>query len=314
MRPSWTHPDSRMRRAMVVLLTAGVLVAACSGSTATSGPVSSVAGATVVPTGSAPTATPAATPLATPVPTKGPATQDLTITGPAGAAGPVTLAAIRCNLPLNGGLQISVLGRPADLNLSVYIFVQAGAVSVRYDSGAGATYAERDFSGTGVKDFDAAKGAQIDSPLTETTTKDAHGSLGVLTHISGHIDCGNQMPGSSTLAFSGLTTKGALSGGLNPVNVECTNGQDGPSVSIMGVVQVGSTPTDLIMAVSPGTFTVYPVLAGFYRNTSTAVASLSATGAHIEGDATEQVAPGSKATPHKVHVSGDVVCGTTVGG
>jgi hypothetical protein len=182
----------------------------------------------------------------------------------------------------------------------------------RYDSGSGATYVERDFAGTGVTNFDAAKGATIDSPLTEGPNQDAHGTLGVLTSMSGTIDCGNQVPGSSTLTFSGPTPKGALSGGLSPVNVECVTNTFGKSVSVLGILQVGTTPTDMIMSVSPGTFSVYPVGAGFYRNTSTAVATLTATGAHIDGDVLEQnVAKG--ATAHTIHVTGDVTCGTSVG-
>jgi hypothetical protein len=182
----------------------------------------------------------------------------------------------------------------------------------RYDSGSGATYVERDFAGTGVTNFDAAKGATIDSPLTEVPNQDAHGTLGVLTSMSGTIDCGNQVPGSPTLTFSGPTPKGALSGGLSPVNVECVTNTFGKSVSVLGILQVGTTPTDMIMSVSPGTFSVYPVGAGFYRNTSTAVATLTATGAHIDGDVLEQnVAKG--ATAHTIHVTGDVTCGTSVG-
>jgi hypothetical protein len=43
------------------------------------------------------------------------------------------------------------------------------------------------------------------------------------------------------------------------------------------------------------------------------VATLTATGAHVDGDAVEQnVTKGS--TAHTIHVSGDVICGTTVSG
>lgn len=304
------RPVSELRRALVLAVAAGLVAAACSGSATSSGP-----GASTAPSSAA--ATPAVTSSAapaTPVPTKGPATQNLTLTGPAGAAGAVTLAGIRCNLPSPNGLQISVLGQPADPNLSVYIFVWPGNVTVRYDSGAGATYVERDFVGTGVTNFDPAKGVTIDSPLTEAATQDAHGKLGVLSAISGTIDCGNQVPGSSTLAFSGPTTKGAISGGLDPVNVECVTNTYGKSVSIIGIGQVDSTPTEVIISISPGAFTAYPVGAGFYRNNATAVATLTTSGAHVEGDAVEQLAAGVKTKPHTIHVSGDVVCGTTIGG
>lgn len=301
MAPGGIRPAARLRQASALALMTGLLVAACSGSAATSGP-----GASTVPSSAA---TNSAAPSATSAPTKGPATQHLTLAGPAGAAGAVTNAGIRCNEPSVDGLLISVLGQPTDPNLSVFIFVLPGKVTVRYDSGSGATYVERDFAGTGVTSFDAGTGATIDSQLTEVPTTGAHGSLGVLTSINGSIDCGNQLPGSSTLTFSGPTAKGTFSGGLNPVNVECVTNTYGQSVSVFGIAQVGSTPTLLIIYVSPGTFSVAG--AGFFRNASTAVATLTATGAHVDGDAVEQVAAG--ATAHMIHVSGDVVCGTTIG-
>ena len=305
MAPSATRPAARFRHASALVLATGLLVAACSGSAATSSP-----GAATTPS---PAATRTATSSATPAPTKGPATQHLTLTGPAGAAGAVTNAGIRCNLPSTDGLQISVLGQPTDPNLSVYIFVQPGKLSVRYDSGSGPTYVERDFAGTGVTSFDAATGAQIDAQLTEVPNQDAHGTLGVLTAISGSIDCGNQTPGSSTLAFSGPTPKGTISGGLDPVNVECVTNTYGKSVSVFGIAQVGSTPTFLVVSISPGTLSISASGDGFFRNSATTVATLTATGAHVDGDAVEQnVTKGS--TAHTIHVSGDVICGTTVSG
>jgi hypothetical protein len=121
------------------------------------------------------------------------------------------------------------------------------------------------------------------------------------------------MPGSSTSTFSGPTPKGALSGGLTPVNVECVTNTYGQSVSVLGVVQVGSTPTFVVFFVSPGTMSASLSGDGFYRNTSTAQATLTANGAHVDGDLLEQnVAKGAKT--HTIHVSGDVVCGTSIGG
>jgi hypothetical protein len=301
MAPSGIRPAAVLRRASILALAAGLLVAACSGA----------GSATQTPPASAVMATMAPTPTA--APTKGPATEDMTLAGPAGASGAVTLADVRCNLPATTGLQISVLGRPSDPNLSVYIFVSSGNVTVRYDSGSGSTYVERDFTGTGVTKFDAATGATLNSPLTEVPTTDAHGSLGVLTSISGTIDCGNQMPGTSTLTFSGPTPKGTLGGGLSPVNVECITNTFGQSVSVLGLLQVGSTPTFVVFYVSPGTMSVSVASDGFFRNTSTATAALTANGAHVDGDLLEQnVAKGAMA--HTVHVTGDVICGTTIGG
>jgi hypothetical protein len=304
-----TIPNPRRRRtaaAPALIVLAGLLVAACSAAAAPTPTATPAATA-------APTATP--TPSPTPLPTKGPATQTLGLMGSAAGALAVTNASIRCGVPSASGLQIQVLGQPSDPNTSVYVFVWAGNVTVRYDSGSGSTYKERDFAGTGVTAFDAATGAKIDSPLTETADGTAHGTLGVLTSIKGSVDCGNQTPGTSTLALSGVTPKGALSGGLDPVNVQCVNSPSiGSYVSIIGIGMVGSTSTEVILAIYPGKFTVYPVLAGFYTSATSATATLSATGAQIDGDAVEQLAKAVTTAPHTVHVTGNVVCGTTVAG
>jgi hypothetical protein len=122
------------------------------------------------------------------------------------------------------------------------------------------------------------------------------------------------MPGSSTLTFTGLTPNGDLSGGLNPVNVECLTNSNGSSVSVLGVVEVGSTPTFVVFYVVPGSFSVAASTDGFFRSGDTVVATLTATGAHVDGDAVEQLAAGSTAKPHTIHITGDVTCGTTVSG
>jgi hypothetical protein len=68
----------------------------------------------------------------------------------------------------------------------------------------------------------------------------------------------------------------------------------------------------MVIAISPGTMSVSASGDGFYRNTNTAKATLTATGAHVDADLLEQnVAKG--ATAHTIHVTGDVVCGTTTG-
>jgi hypothetical protein len=303
MAPSGVHPAGR-RRVCALAIAASLFAAACSGATST---------ATTAPSVSTPAATAVATltTTATPVPTKGPASQSLSIAGPAGAAGALSNASITCNMPSTDGLQISVLAQPADPNLSVFVFVQPGKVSVRFDSGAGSTYVERDFEGTGVTNFDAAKGAQIDAQLTEVPATGAHGTLGVLTSLSGAIDCGNQTPGSSTLALSGPTAKGALVGGLDQANVRCVTDKYGSRVEIMGIANVGTAPTLIIVSVSPGVASVSASGDGFFRNGSAAVAALTATGAHVDTDLVEEN-PAKGTTAHTIHLSGDATCGTTV--
>jgi hypothetical protein len=231
------------------------------------------------------------------------------LTGPAGGAGAVTQASIRCNMPSTDGTQyINVLARPVDPNLSVYINVSAGQVTVRYDSGAGSTYVERDFTGTGVTNFDPAMGATVDTKLKEVPTTGAHGKLGILTALKGTIDCGGQTAGTSTLMLSGPTSKGSVVGGLSPVNVSCVNATTGTYVSVVGVVAVDNTPTMTIISVSAGNATVYLLNHGFFKSTATAVATLTATGAHVDADLLMQN-PAAGAAATTIHMTGDAVCG-----
>ena len=297
------------RRVFALSLAAGLLLAACSGSAATPTPAPSPS---PVPTPTAsPTAAPTATPTPTPTaaPSEVPATETMDLTGPAGGAGAVTQASIRCNMPATDGTEyINVLARPVDPNLSVYINVSAGQVTVRYDSGAGSTYVERDFTGTGVTNFDPARGATIDTKLKEVTTTGAHGKLGILTALKGTIDCGGQLPGTSTLTLSGPTSKGNVTGGLSPVNVSCVNATTGAYVSIIGVVAVDGTPTSTVISVSAGTATVYLLDHGFFKSTSTAVATITSAGAHVDADLLMQN-PAAGATATTIHMTGDAVCG-----
>jgi hypothetical protein len=237
----------------------------------------------------------------------------MNLTGPAGGAGAVTQAAIRCNMPATDGTSyINVLARPEDPNLSVYIDVSAGLVSVRYDSGAGATYVERDFTGTGVTNFDPAKGATIDTKLKEVTTTGPHGKLGILTALSGTIDCGGEMTGSSTLTLSGPTSKGSVVGGLSHVNVSCVTATTGNYVSILGIASVDNTPTFVIISVTATTATAFLPNHGFFKSTATAVATITSTGAHVDADLLMQN-PAAGATATTIHMTGDAVCGYSTG-
>ena len=304
MAPSWIPPTARVGRVFVAAIAVALVVAACSGSAATAAPSATAVNTIALPT---------VPPSPTPAPTKGPATESLNVVGPAGATGAVTNAQIRCNFPATDGTSyINVIGQPVDPNLSVYIDVSAALVNVRLDSGSGSTYVERDFTGTGVTTFDAATGARIDTKLVEVPTTGAPGTLGVLTSLSGTIDCGNQLPGTSSLTLSGPTAKGALAGGADHVNVQCVTNTFGKSVSTIGIVQVAGTPTLAVIFISPGTASVALSEDGFFRNTAASVATLTPTGAHVDADLVDQN-PAKGTTATTIHMAGDVVCGTTIG-
>ena len=235
----------------------------------------------------------------------------MTLTGPVGVTGALSKANIRCDVPTTAGAQIQVLATPTDPALSVFVFISTGAVYVRFDSGAGKTYVERDFAGSGVSNFDPARGATIDTALTEVTTTDAHGSLGVLSHLTGSVDCGNQQPGVASLTLSGTTTSGALTGGAAQANVECVNSAAyGPYVTIQALVSVAGAPNLAIIYFSGTHYSISISNDGFFVGQNAGDATMSATGATVNGDLNEEVKAGSPF--HTVHMSGSVTCGTFI--
>jgi hypothetical protein len=194
------------------------------------------------------------------------------------------------------------------------IVLQPGQVSVGIYRGSGATFTGREFTGTGVTGFDAAKGTQLGGTLTESTSPGSNtGTLGVVASISGNIDCGNFQPGSSSLTVTGTTGDGTVSGGLNPFQVVCYTAPNASGVRIAGLTHAGGTPVALIIFIRKDTFTMSQthLPAGstsyFYTAQGAGIASFTAEGGHVGGDATVKTATGASFT---VHVSGDVTCGS----
>ena len=101
--------------------------------------------------------------------TTGPPTAHLALVGTGGAAGHISAPQVQCNEPSLTGPQIRVFATAPGKGTTVIVAIHAGTISVRYDSGAGASYRERDFSGTGLTGFDPPHGVQVSSPLSETT-------------------------------------------------------------------------------------------------------------------------------------------------
>jgi hypothetical protein len=259
-------------------------------------------------------------PQSSPAPPKGPASAQLTLAGDTGLAGPATLTQISCNFPTSnadGTLTMFLLAKPADPNVGFSITVSAGKIAVDVASGSGTAFRSRSFEGTGVTGFDAAKGVQIDTPLTETTAAGTdRGTVGAVTSVKGSVDCGNQTVGASTVTFTGDTADGAVRGGANPFRVECDTSPQGNFVTLVGIVTVGTTKAFFFTDFSPDSINIYETITGpplvqhQYLVTATGVSTLSATGAHVTGDLIEQNPP--TGTAHTVHVAGDVTCGGTV--
>jgi len=210
------------------------------------------------------------------------------------------------------GLQIDLLGTPADPNTSVFLFFTAHDVSVRLDSGSGATYRERDFDGNGITSFDAASGVTFDTKLSEPSPNPANaGTLGMVTSIKGSISCGNQQPGSSTITVTGTSPIGSFNNAkIDPVIVRCYNyPQYGKYVVAHGIVHAGNTPMLFFVTLQPGNYVIFASdgTAGFsdeFMATSDAAGTtITTTNGQVSGTATDK-------TGHSVKLSGAATCGS----
>lgn len=282
-------------------------VAACGGATTTSGTSSATS--------------PAAASSPTPTPRQGPAIATLSVTGTAGLTGPLAPTEVACgSLGLDGSTIFMLAAPPGQVPntqaaIGYNMRVAPGQVTVSVSRGAGQTFTSRTFVGTGVTGFDATRGAQLSGPLTESTSPGSNpGTIGVLSSISGSIDCGDYKPGSSSLVVTGATGDGAISGGLNPVRVECYTRANYPGVQVVGLTHAGTTPVELLIFIQTDTFTVYQIrqpsgsTSYYYTGKGAGISSFTSLGGHINGDATVTAASGVSYT---VHVTGDATCGTT---
>jgi hypothetical protein len=215
------------------------------------------------------------------------------------------------------GPEILLFTSPQAAGVSVRIDLSAGQVSVTADAGSGQQFVARTFTGSGITGFDAARGAQINSTLTETTTSgSATGSLGTVASIQGSVSCNNQQPGSSTVTLTGSTATGMLNGGISPIRVNCT-----PNVGALsiGVTTAGSTPelVDMFGGTQNGTPAISLLLIPkgsttdqHFTASGVGVTTMTSTGVHFNADVVEDHAAGQAF--HTVHISGDVTCGSAV--
>lgn len=317
MRPVIDRALGHAPRWAAIALAAFLLAACGASAPPASGPATAPVAATAPaasPAASQPATTPPPSAVPSPSPSAGPATATFALTGSAGLTGPVTPAEIVCGEPSFDGPQIFVLGKAGSSGPQVVLFIAAGHVEARVGTGAAATLRLRTFVGTGVTGFDAAKGAQLDTKLTESTAAGtAIGNLGALSAISGSIDCGDQQPGSATIVVSGMTPLGALAGSLTSVHVVCTVTTSGTFVGLQGLGMAGTTPVLEFVTVGATSLQVAvetKAAGSFYSAKGAGLATVGANGATVSGDVTETVKAGE--TAHVLHVAGDATCGTTV--
>ena len=302
----------RGRGAAVALGVCAIVFAACSGS----GPGAGSAGPTSGPSaGGGPTAE--ATASAGPQSTA-PASFQLTVAGEANVSGTWGKSfGVSCNNPTLAGLDILFFAQSPDAKAVVLITLTASSIGVSERAGAGADYTDREFSGTGVTAFDAARGATFDSDLTIVPSPGSKpGTLGTITHVSGAIDCGNQTPGTSTIVASGSSAEGSIEGAFTAARVTCnSSAQYGLSVSTSAVISSATPPVFMIINFTPTNSTIFaitdnPSKQHSYVYDKAGTLTISATGAHADATFAEVLPAGSTATPHTIHLVGDVSCGT----
>jgi len=302
-----------------------VLVLAACGASGSTAPAATAASPSIAPpalaTPASSSAAPAASTAATASPAAaasstadaGPAAAHFILAGSASQTGPIRNAGVTCNEPTLQGPQIFMTGQSGKAGPNVVIFLRSGYVLVRVATGSAATLRERDFTGSGVTDFDAATGAQLNSPLTETTASGAKiGSLGVLTSISGTITCGNEEPGSASLTITGTSVQGPLGGSLTNVEVACSGSGTGTFALTRGLTTAGTTPVLVFVDATSGRLqvTVETETSGTtYAGTGASFVTFGSGTVHIDGTVIAPVAAGSTAPADQLQVSGDATCG-----
>jgi hypothetical protein len=291
-------PGMGSLRAGVVGAAVALIAVACGSTSSSSTPT--------------PSSSTAPTPTPTPAAPSGPPTAQVMLTGDTSIAGAMTINTVECSFPSVAGEEIFVTGTPgATPTISIHLTLIAGGVAVVADTGSGTSFHARTFSGSGVSAFDAATGAQLSGPLTETTPSgDNTTGVGKITSITGTIGCGGQTPGSTTMVMTGTLAEGPISGGITDARVVCTSG----GVETLGIIQVSGSPVYTAIFSLQGKFTADVVAtvgaASFFVSTASATSTPTATDTTVNGDATQQVTAG--ATAHTIHVSGQSTCGSAI--
>jgi len=316
-RSKWRRRVAGHPSGLAVCLLA-IAIAGCSSDGAAGTLAAGTPAATSAPSSGAasevaPTQGPSVGPVAS-----GPATFQLTAAGDAkvtGTWGPSF--GITCLNPTYTGTDIIFFAASPDGSAVVLITLAPGSIAVSERAGQGATYTERDFQGSGVTSFDPSRGSTFDSDVTPTGGNPGRGTLGSITHVSGSVACGDQTAGASTITLSGAMAAGGVAGPFARFRVQCnTSSQFGQSVNATAIVIAGSTPTLLIINLPANLKAmIFSVGQGSATNGSFAIdpngtLQVGATGAHLDANFIEVLASGVTGPAHRIHLAGDMTCGT----
>ncbi len=315
-----------VRRTALRVIISGLALASVAG--ACSSPASSPSaaipsvspGLVASPSAASPSASPSAvaSPSAAASTGPAPATFALTAAGDTNVTGTWTSSyGITCLNPTFSGRDIIFFAASPDAKAVVLITLAPGSIGVSERAGSGTGYTDREFKGTGVTSFDATKGATFDSDLAIVPSSGQKpGTLGTIKHVTGSVDCAGQTAGTSTIVLSGASAEGAINGPFSIFQVTCNvSAAYGNSVSVSGIITSGTSPTAMIVSLSPSRSGVYTYLqtgSGLHSYTIAPAGSvsMSADRAHVDADFVETLATGATATPHTIHLAGDVVCGS----
>jgi hypothetical protein len=260
------------------------------------------------PVPSSPPAAATPSPSAAPQPTASLPPASATVTFGGGVKGLAKGIQVSCQSPSLSGMLINLVGATTTKGVFSAITLGAAGIFVTIDEGSGTTFTARSFTGLGVTDFDPAKGAQLNSPLTEVTTTSGPGKLPAISSIKGSIDCGSQVPGNSTLTITGTAAEGPITGPIDPIQVACNPNAKPASVHAVGLLKVVDRTAEVVFQATASGFTALIQRTEitnqhYFASTDPQAVTLSPTGAHISGSATET------GTPNKLQVSGDLICG-----
>lgn len=313
-------------RTLIAGLAIALLAAACS-SGGPANPASSSSTpvpASPSPGGAAasPTANPSTAPSSAPsvaARSSAPATFALTTAGDHNVTGTWSSSfGIACDNPTFSTPDITFFATSPDKKAVVLVTLSEGSIEVSERAGSGASYTDREFQGTGVTTFNPASGAAFDSSLTIIPTPGSKpGTLGTISHVTGSVDCAGQTAGESTVVFSGASAEGAMIGPFSAFRVTCIDdAANGNAVSTTAIIPSGSTQTGMTLFLAAKGSTIFshgpdgpPQHA--YDIAPQGTVNLTAGRAHVDADFVERLAAGAAGTPHTLHLTGDVTCGST---
>lgn len=247
-------------------------------------------------------------PSPTPVPSAG---GQFTETGSVRLVTTVAAKGVTCSFPSINGPEITLQVATADQSMGGYVTLTSNKVFVRIGAGSGATYTQRNFSGPGVTNFDAAKGATFNAQLVDDTPAGQNaGMIGTVTAISGSVSCGDKTPGGGTITITGDSSGGAVTGALTSMLVSCPSGA--AFALINGLTQVGAAPASVEIGGGSGEvyFASISTSSASYFFTSSAAGLYTLGNGHVIWNHAVLTQTGADGAGHTITVSGDATCGT----